>query len=73
MAMSLVQDGSGFPYMAPPLFEYLCGMSTIDVTKEDVPSYEVQQLLQQVCMKLALDEYNFRQLFSRHADQQLWQ
>ena len=73
MAMSLVQDGSGFPHMAPPLFEYFCGMSTIDVTKEDVPSYEVQQLLQQVCMKLALDECNFRQLFSRHADQQLWQ
>ena len=55
MAMSLVQDGSGFPYMAPPLFEYLCGMSTIDMTKEDVPSYEVQQLLQQVFMKSALD------------------
>lgn len=55
MAMSLVQDGSGFPYVAPPLFEYLCGMSTIDMTKEDVPSYEVQQLLQQVFMKSALD------------------
>ena len=55
LAMSLVQDGSGFPYVAPPLFEYLCGMSTIDMTKEDVPSYEVQQLLQQVFMKSALD------------------
>ena len=55
MAMSLVQDRSGFPYMAPPLFEYLCAMPTIDVTKKDVPSYEVQQLLQQVFMKSALD------------------
>ena len=62
MAMSFVQDRSGFPYMAPPLFEYLCGMSTTNVTKEDVSSYEVQQLFQQVCIGLV----NFRQLFSCH-------
>ena len=44
MAMSLAQEGSGFPYIAPPVYEYLCGaqLSTIDPTVEDVPNLEVK-------------------------------
>ena len=50
MAMSLVQGGSGFPYMAPPMYDYLCGVEipSIKVAIDDVPSCEVRQLLQQV-------------------------
>ena len=48
--MSLVQGGSGFPYMAPPMYDYLCGIDilSIKVILDDVPSCEVRKLLQQV-------------------------
>ena len=43
MALSLVQGGSGFPYLAPPVFKYLCGqdIAEIRVAIEDVPNIEV--------------------------------
>lgn len=54
MAMSLVQEGSGFPYIAPPVYEYLCGaeLSTIDPTIEDVPNLEVKSFIEEV-LKIA--------------------
>ncbi len=50
MAMSLVQQGSGFPFIAPPVYQYLCGteMHMIELTTEDVPNYEVRLLLHEV-------------------------
>ena len=50
MAMSLIQGGSGFPYLAPPMYDYLCGKDaiSIEVSAEDVPSIDVTQLLQKV-------------------------
>lgn len=50
MAMSIVHGGSGFPYMASPMYEYLCGtdMSEIKVNKFDVPNTEVKHLFDQV-------------------------
>lgn len=50
MATSLVQGGSGYPFLAPPMYQYLCGanISTIKVTIPDVPDIEVKQLLKQV-------------------------
>jgi hypothetical protein len=50
MAMSLVHGGSGFPFFAPPMYQYLCGMevSSIDVRMEDVPNLEVRSLLEKV-------------------------
>lgn len=50
MAMSLVQGGSGFPFFAPPMYQYLCGMemSSIAVSTQDVPNLEVLSLLEKV-------------------------
>ena len=50
MAMSLVQEGSGFPFMAPPVYHYLCGieMSSIHVTVDDTPIQEVTALIEEV-------------------------
>lgn len=50
MAMSLAQDGSGFPYFSPSVYLYLCGLSptAINVTVDDVPDYEVRGIIQQV-------------------------
>ena len=50
IAMGIVQGSSGVPFLAPPVFDYLCGFSidTIHVTKDDVPTYEVQQFLKKV-------------------------
>ena len=50
MAMSLVQEGSGFSFMAPPMYKYLCGieMASIDVTVKDVPNEEVKALIEEV-------------------------
>ena len=50
MAMCLLHGGSGFPYLAPPMYDYLCGedASSIKVSAEDVPNVEVTQLLQKV-------------------------
>lgn len=50
IAISLVNGGSGFPYMAPPMYQYLCGvdMSENKVSLEDVPSFEVKEMLQKV-------------------------
>ena len=50
MAMSLLQEGSGFPYIAPPVCKYLCGAELwmIDPTIEDVPNLEVKSLIEEV-------------------------
>lgn len=50
MAMGLVQGSSGFPFFSPPAYEYLCGKDvlSITVTLQDVPLYEVRELLDQV-------------------------
>lgn len=50
MAMSLVHGGSGFPYFAVPVYNYLCGMDIqcIKVNTYDIPEMEVKTLLYQV-------------------------
>lgn len=50
MAMSLVNGGSGYPYMAVPMYRYLCGGNvTADlITTADIPNMEVRQLVQKV-------------------------
>ena len=50
MAMGITQGGSGFRFMATCLYSYLCGtsLSTIMIPDEEVPSYEVKRLIEQV-------------------------
>ena len=52
MAVSLVQGGSGYPFFAPAIFEYLAGTDICAITPslQDVPSAEVQQLIAEVCI-----------------------
>ncbi len=48
--MGIVQGSSGVPFIAPPVYDYICGMDidTIDVTEEDTPLYEVRDFLKKV-------------------------
>ena len=50
MAMSLLQEGSGLPYIVPPVYKYVCGdeLSMINPTIEDVPNLEVKSLIEEV-------------------------
>lgn len=50
MAMSLVQGGSGFPFFAQPMYEYLCGVdpSSVNISVNDVPNSDAALLLQKV-------------------------
>ena len=50
MAMSLAQDGSGFPFFAPPLYQYICGteISSVKIAADDVPKVEVKAFLDEV-------------------------
>ena len=50
MAMGVVQGSSGVPFFSPPVYEYLCGKDvlSITVTLQDVPLYEVRELLDDV-------------------------
>jgi hypothetical protein len=50
MAMSLVQDGSGFPYLAPCLYQYLQGVQVhnISVSIDEIADYDIRALLEKV-------------------------
>lgn len=50
MAMSIVQDGSGFSFLAPPVYQYICGVDIprIAIADEDVPDYDVRKIIEEV-------------------------
>lgn len=50
MATSLAQGGSGFPYFASCIYQYLRGVSLQDlsVSIDDVADYDVRALLEKV-------------------------
>ena len=50
MAMSLPQEGSGFPFFAPCAYKCLCGMdpSAIAILPDEVPDFEAQALIEKV-------------------------
>ena len=52
MAMSLVQDGSGFPFLAPCIYQYLQGMKVHDISVDiaDVADYASRSLLEKVIL-----------------------
>lgn len=67
MAMSLLQQGSGFSYLAPPVYQYISGveLSMIDVSIEDVPSFELRSIIEKVRLykvMSGLGNYNFMML-----------
>ena len=50
MAMSVVQDRSGFSFLAPPVYQYICGVDIprISIADEDVPDYDVRKIIEEV-------------------------
>ena len=50
MAMAIVQGGSGFHFLAPCVYQYLCGVdvSAIPVSTDDIPDYKVTAVVQKV-------------------------
>ena len=50
IAMSLSQDGSGFPFFSPCLYQYLSGkeLCNIKVIPDEVPDFEARDLLYKV-------------------------
>ena len=54
MAMSVVHGGSGFQFMAPPMYKYLCEseIPLISMEIDDIPN--ARHLLQEVNLKQQL-------------------
>ena len=54
MSMSLLQQGSGFPYLAPSVYQYISGvsMSSIDVSIEEVSNIELRSIIDKVIIML---------------------
>ena len=50
MAMGLVQGAHGFPFLAPPIYQYIAGgdMNTIKLHPDDVTDVEVANIIQKV-------------------------
>ena len=48
--MAVVQGGSGFHFLAPCVYQYLCGVDVLDipVSTDDIPDYEVTTVVQKV-------------------------
>lgn len=54
MAMSLGQEGSGFPYFSDSIYKYWCGVDpmTIELDVDDIPDFDVKDVLLQVLLTL---------------------
>ena len=50
MGMSFLQGGSGYPFFAPSVFQYLTGkdLQSITVSTTEIPNDEVEELLRKV-------------------------
>lgn len=50
IGMSLVQGGSGFPFFAPSVYEYICGkeLCSITIGRDEIPCSEVNNTLTKV-------------------------
>lgn len=58
MAMSVIQGGSGFSFMALPMYEYLCrkDIPFINIEIDDVPNEAIQYLLQEVILQTTITQ-----------------
>ena len=49
VAMSIIQDGFGFPYFSPALYEYMiCGDATIAIVDEQIPDPGIRAIVSEV-------------------------
>ena len=51
MAMSIAQQGSGFPFFGISTFKYLCSkdIKEIEVAVEETPDPTIRKLIEEVC------------------------
>ena len=71
MAMSLAQGGSGFPYFASCIYQYLQGVSLqeVSVRIDDVADYDVRVLLEKVILSCTCTDQLHNTLMSHlHQD-----
>ena len=49
IAMGIGQGGNGFPFLSPPVHNYLCGVELqVTITKEHVPTIETRVFMTEV-------------------------
>ena len=50
MAMTVVNCSSGYPFLAPSVYSYLCGtpLSNIVIADDEVPTFEIRNLMEKV-------------------------
>ena len=50
VGMSLVQEGSGYPFFAPAIYEYICGqdIGSISPTVDEIPNAQLKTTLVEV-------------------------
>ena len=61
MAMSLAQDGNGFPFFAPSMFDYICGKDVGEITVDinHVPDYEARDFLFKVIIVASSEDDHY--------------
>ncbi len=53
--MGIVQGSSGFPFLSPPVFEYVCRVNIpVNILQEHVPNLEVKTFMNKVTVMLIL-------------------
>ena len=52
VGMSLVQGGSGFPFFAPAMYDYMCGKDVCSLvpTVDEIPDAQLKITLVEVCI-----------------------
>ena len=50
MAMTIVNCGGGYPFFAPSILSYLCGVPLTDivVSNDEIPDYEMKIVIDEV-------------------------
>ena len=54
MGMSLTQGGSGYPFFAPAIYQYVCGCDVCSIvpTVDEIPDLELKTVLVEVCVHI---------------------
>lgn len=50
MAMTIINCGGGYPFFAPSVYSYLCGIALNDIVvhSDEVPDYEMKTMINEV-------------------------
>ena len=50
IGVSLMQGGSGYPFFAPSVYDYICGIDVCSITvgPDEIPNPDITEMLQKV-------------------------